>query len=103
MLTDIVSKEIRENRKNKDLTHKERMQIVQNYTMQEVWEICKTLYNEGMERIETKDKDFDPNLMECVSVQEGTDNKVLEEVRPGFKINDTVLRPAQVIVGGQKN
>mgnify|MGYP001576872174 CR=1 FL=1 len=60
------------------------------------------LYNEGMERIETKDKDFDPNLMECVSVQEGTDNKALEEVRPGFKINDTVLRPAQVIVGSAK-
>lgn len=58
------------------------------------------LYNEGMERIETKGRDFDPHLMECVSVQEGTEDKVLEEVRPGFKINDTVLRPAQVIVGG---
>lgn len=61
------------------------------------------LYNEGMERIETKGRDFDPHLMECVSVQEGKENKVLEEVRAGFKINDTVLRPAQVIVGGQKN
>lgn len=58
------------------------------------------LGEEGVERIETKDKDFDPNLMECVSVQEGEENKVLEEIRPGFIINEIVLRPAQVIVGG---
>ncbi len=58
------------------------------------------LSEEGVQRIETAGRDFDPNLMECVSVQEGTEDKILEEVRAGFKINDTVLRPAQVIVGG---
>ncbi len=60
------------------------------------------LSEEGVQRIETTGSDFDPNLMECVSVQEGKENKVLEEVRAGYKINDTVLRPAQVIVGSMK-
>ena len=59
------------------------------------------LKEEGVEKIETKDKQFDPNTMECVSVQEGEENKVLEEVRTGFIINGRVLRPAQVIVGGK--
>ena len=58
------------------------------------------LKEEGVEEIETKDAEFDPHLMECVSVQEGEERKVLEEVRKGFIINDIVLRPAQVIVGG---
>ena len=61
------------------------------------------LREEGAEKIETKGRDFDPNTMECVTVQEGAEDKVLEEVRPGFKINDTVLRPAQVVVGRQQN
>lgn len=60
------------------------------------------LAEEGVERIETKDKDFDPQHMECVSVQEGEENKILEEVRLGFTINGEPLRPAQVIVGSAK-
>lgn len=60
------------------------------------------LSEEGVERIETDNKDFDPNTMECVSVVVGEENKVLEEVRPGFIMNETVLRPAQVLVGGKK-
>lgn len=59
------------------------------------------LKEEDVVRIETSGRDFDPNIMECVSVQEGAENKVLEELRPGFIINETVLRPAQVIVGGK--
>lgn len=59
------------------------------------------LSSEGVQRIETENKEFDPNTMECVSVQEGEENKVLEEVRQGFIMNDRVLRPSQVIVGGK--
>jgi len=62
----------------------------------------EVLEAEGVTRILTEDEDFDPNSMECVSVQEGEDNKVLEEVRPGFIMNDKILRPAQVIVGGKE-
>ena len=60
------------------------------------------LESEGVKRIEVKDREFDPNTMECVSVKEGEENKVLEEVRSGFIINDRVLRPAQVVVGSAK-
>lgn len=60
------------------------------------------LREEGVEEIETKDRDFNPHTMECVSAQEGEENKVLEEVRSGFIINDRVIRPAQVVVGSAK-
>jgi molecular chaperone GrpE len=54
---------------------------------------------EGVKKIETIGKDFDPNLMEAITTQEGEDNKVLEEVRTGYMLFDQILRPAQVIVG----
>ncbi len=60
------------------------------------------LLQEGVQKIETKGKEFDPNTMECVSVQEGGEEKILEEIRPGFIINDRVIRPAQVVVGSAK-
>jgi molecular chaperone GrpE len=61
-----------------------------------------TLKEEGVEAIDTKDAEFDPHLMECVSVMAGEDGKVLEEVRKGYIMNDKVLRPAQVIVGSSE-
>jgi molecular chaperone GrpE len=57
------------------------------------------LENEGVKKIETVGKDFNPNLMEAITTQEGEDGKVLEEVRAGYMLYDQVLRPAQVIVG----
>lgn len=70
-----------------------------NISIQKFLEALKT---EGVEMIQTKDDKFDPNTMECVSVQEGEENKILEEVKKGYIMNDNVLRPAQVIVGGKK-
>jgi molecular chaperone GrpE len=57
------------------------------------------LREEGVERIEVKDKDFDPQVMECVQVAKGEEGKVIEEVKPGYMLHDKVLRPAQVVVG----
>ncbi len=65
------------------------------------------LENEGVRKIETAGKDFDPNLMEAVgavpaNLSTGSgqmENKVIEEVRAGYMLYDVVLRPAQVIVG----
>ncbi|MFH1186854.1 MAG: nucleotide exchange factor GrpE [Candidatus Levyibacteriota bacterium] len=57
------------------------------------------LREEGVEKIETKGKDFDPLLMECVQAIEGEEEKVIEEVKSGYILYDKVLRPAQVIVG----
>lgn len=42
------------------------------------------LKEEGVEIVPTKDQVFDPNTMECVSVQEGEENKVLEELADLF-------------------
>ena len=60
------------------------------------------LEQEGVRKIETKGKDFDPNLMEAVSATEGDDGKVLEELRAGYVLNGQTLRPAQVVVGSAK-
>jgi molecular chaperone GrpE len=57
------------------------------------------LENEGVKKIETAGKDFDPNLMEAAGTVQGEENKVIEEVRAGYLLYDSVLRPAQVIVG----
>lgn len=53
----------------------------------------------GVKKIETVGKDFNPNFMEAVSTIEGEDGKVIEEVRQGYVLFDTILRPAQVVVG----
>ncbi len=59
------------------------------------------LEGEGVKKIETVGKDFDPKLMEAISTKEGEDGKVIEEVRAGYTLYDKVLRPAQVIVGNR--
>ena len=60
------------------------------------------LEQEGVKKIETAGKDFDPNLMEAVTTRDGDSGKVVEELKAGYTLNDTVLRPAQVIVGSAK-
>ncbi len=56
------------------------------------------LIQEGLEKIQTQGKDFDPEEMECVEVCPGEEGKVLDEIRPGYKLGDRVLRVAQVRV-----
>jgi molecular chaperone GrpE len=58
-----------------------------------------TLKAEGVTKIKTVGEEFDPHLMECVTTEEGEENKVLEELRAGYIMYDKVLRPAQVKVG----
>jgi molecular chaperone GrpE len=59
------------------------------------------LKSEGITKIETKGKDFDPSVMEAVGTSEGDEGKVIEEARTGFLLHDKLLRPAQVIVGSK--
>ncbi len=61
------------------------------------------LENEGVKKIETKGHDFDPKLMECVQTSEGKEGKVIEELRPGYMLDNKVLRVAQVSVGKGEN
>jgi len=56
----------------------------------------------GVRKIDTIGKDFDPKLMEAVATIEGQPGKVVEEARSGYTLYDQVLRPAQVLVGLQK-
>jgi molecular chaperone GrpE len=58
-----------------------------------------TLKTEGVEKIETVGREFDPHVMEAVDTVEGEDGKVIEEIRPGYKMQEKLLRPAQVRVG----
>lgn len=65
-------------------------------SIQKFFDILK---DEGVEKIETVGKEFDPNLMEGIKTVMGEENKVIEELRAGFKMGEHVLRPAQVAVG----
>ncbi len=57
------------------------------------------LKSEGVTKIDTKDKEFDPHLMEAITTAAGKENKVVSEIRSGYLLHDKVLRPAQVVVG----
>lgn len=58
-----------------------------------------TLKGEGVQKIETNNKEFDPSLMEAVGTEKGKENVVIHEIRLGYMLNEKLLRPAQVIVG----
>lgn len=60
------------------------------------------LKREGVVKVKTMGRNFDPNLMECIETVEGIDGKVLEEMRTGYTLYDKTLRPAQVKVGSAK-
>lgn len=61
--------------------------------------LTESLKEVGVERIETEGKDYNPHLMEVVTTDAGEENKVLQELRPGFTLFGKVLRPAHVKVG----
>lgn len=64
-----------------------------------VKEFKKVFKDEGIEEVETKDKDFDPNLMEAIETVEGKPNKVVEVLQNGYLYNGKLLRAARVKVG----
>ncbi len=65
-------------------------------------EFIAILEGEGVEEMKTVGEPFDPHQMECIEVVEGEDNKVVEELRPGYRLHHKVLRVAQVKVGKKK-
>lgn len=61
----------------------------------------KILEEEGVEEIETIGKKFDPSIAEAVEKVESEEydtDIVVEEIQPGYKLKDKVLRPAKVKV-----
>lgn len=59
------------------------------------------LSNVGATKIVTKDTEFNPELMEAVSMEEGEGEKevVIEELQSGYVMGDQVIRHAIVKVG----
>lgn len=60
----------------------------------------KTLADMGVERIKTVGEVFDPQLHEAISMEEGdgTVEVICEELQPGYRLGDQVIRHAMVKV-----
>lgn len=58
----------------------------------------KLLQDEGVTEVKT-DGLYDPSSMECQELGDGEKDKVIKVVRPGYRLQDRVLRTARVIVG----
>lgn len=61
--------------------------------------LINVLREVGVEKVTTEEEEFNPQVMEAVEVIDGEDNKVVEEMRPGFTLFGKLLRPAHVKVG----
>lgn len=56
---------------------------------------------EGVKKIEAEGAEFNPWMHEAVGHEaspELEDGRILHVVRPGYRLGDSVIRPAQVIV-----
>jgi len=61
------------------------------------------LTQEGVEEIAAEGAQFNPHYHEAVESQQGEqDNLVIKVLTKGYKIEDTILRPAKVIVSKKK-
>jgi molecular chaperone GrpE len=63
-------------------------------------QLLGVLRDEGVETIEAMDKPFDPLTMECVEITQGKNDVVVKVVEDGYRMGETVIRPAKVLVGG---
>ncbi|AIF43381.1 nucleotide exchange factor GrpE [Virgibacillus sp. SK37] len=64
-------------------------------------QIKEALKSQGVEEIESVDKEFDPNLHHAVMQVEEEDkepNIIVEELQKGYMLKDRVIRPAMVKV-----
>lgn len=53
----------------------------------------------GVTKLDVLGKQFNPHEMECIEVVAGPDNEVIEELLPGYRLHEKILRVAQVKVG----
>ena len=80
----------------KDLENNDYIKGVQGVVKQ----FEKTLADMGVERIKTVGEVFDPRLHEAISMEDGDGvvEVVYEEVQPGYRLGDNVIRHAMVKV-----
>ena len=66
-------------------------------------QLDEVLARYGAERIDASGGPFDPNVQEAVTAihvdDPGQDKTVLEQLAPGYRFGDQLLRPAKVVVG----
>lgn len=57
----------------------------------------------GLERLKVQGKAFDPHLHEALMTREvknpEDDGQVIEELKAGYRFKESIIRPAQVVVG----
>ena len=69
-----------------------------NLVFKQIFDVLNKI---GLEVIDTKDKEFDPNLHEAVMqtpTSEHPENMIINELQKGYKLGDKVLRPSLVNV-----
>ena len=59
----------------------------------------EVLSAEGVSELELLGKTYDPTLAEATESVDGPKNQVVEVTKKDYKLNDRILRPAQVKVG----
>lgn len=67
--------------------------------------ILDLLENCGVSTIKTKGERFDPNIMKAVGFEvdpQQANNTVLQENRKGFRQNERIIRPPEVVVNKQE-
>ena len=57
------------------------------------------LEKNGLEKISALGEDFDPNIMEALSMAPGPKGKVVELFQNGYRKGNKLLTPARVVVG----
>jgi len=68
-------------------------------------QIQKFLKDIGVERVKTVGEKFDPHMHEAVETEEVKDRDdglILQELKPGYRVNGRLLRPASVKISKKK-
>jgi molecular chaperone GrpE len=58
------------------------------------------LDKQGLKAVKTLGLEFDPHCMDAITCIPGKKDVVVQEIEKGYIINDKIIRPAKVIVGG---
>jgi len=64
-------------------------------------DLLDTMGKEGLKKIESAGKPFDPNLHHAIMMKDtesGEEGMVIEEMQAGYTFEDRVIRPAMVVV-----
>lgn len=62
-------------------------------------QLTKDLGNQGLTKIETVGQKLDPQIHEALLQGPGEENVIIEELEPGYKLGEHVIKPARVKVG----